>query len=126
MDVALVHITRADRRGNAQYLGPDPYLDDLYAKAAARTYVSCERLVETADLLKEGPVQSLLISRAHVTGVVEAPDGAHFTACEPDHDRDERFQKFYADAAADPGLWAGFRDRFLTGDEAAYRRAVRH
>lgn len=53
MDVALVHLNRADRRGNAQYLGPDPYFDDLYAKAAERCYVSCERLVDTADLLKD-------------------------------------------------------------------------
>lgn len=97
MDVALVHLNRADRRGNAQYLGPDPYFDDLYAKAAARCYVSCERLVDTADLLKEGPVQSLLISRSMVTGVVEAPGGAGFTACEPDYGRDEREQRRYVD-----------------------------
>ncbi|GAB3968777.1 CoA transferase subunit A [Actinoallomurus acanthiterrae] len=125
MDVALVHLNRADRRGNAQYLGPDPYFDDLYAKAAPRTYVSCERLVETADLLKEGPVQSLLISRSHVTGVVETPNGAHFTACEPDHGRDESFQKAYVQAAGDPAAWTAFRERFLAGDEAAYQAAVR-
>ena len=97
MDVALVHLNRADRRGNAQYLGPDPYFDDLYAKAAARCYLSCERLVDTADLLKEGPVQSLLISRSMVTGVVEAPGGAGFTACEPDYGRDEQEQRRYVD-----------------------------
>ncbi|MCW2947166.1 MAG: coenzyme transferase [Actinoallomurus sp.] len=125
MDVALVHLNRADRRGNAQYLGPDPYFDDLFAKAAGRTYVSCERLVETADLLQEGPVQSLLISRSHVTGVVEAPGGAHFTTCEPDHGRDETFQRAYAEAAGDPGAWTEFRRRFLAGDEAAYQAAVR-
>ncbi|MEU0570844.1 CoA-transferase [Nonomuraea sp. NPDC005983] len=96
MDVALVHLNRADRRGNAQYLGPDPYFDDLYAKAATRCYVSCERLVDTADLLKEGPVQSLLISRSMVTGVVEAPGGAWFTSCEPDYGRDEELQRQYA------------------------------
>jgi glutaconate CoA-transferase subunit A len=125
MDVALVHLNRADRRGNAQYLGPDPYFDDLFAKAAGRTYVSCERLVETADLLQEGPVQSLLISRSHVTGVVEVPGGAHFTTCEPDRGRDESFQRAYAEAAGDPGAWAEFRRRFLAGDEAAYQAAVR-
>nr|WP_308206156.1 CoA-transferase [Actinoallomurus spadix] len=125
MDVALLHLNRADRRGNARYLGPDPYLDDLFAKAAARTYVSCERLVETADLLKEGPVQSLLISRSHVTGVVETPNGAHFTSCEPDHGRDEAFQRAYATAAGDPAAWAAFRERFLAGDETAYQSAVR-
>jgi acyl CoA:acetate/3-ketoacid CoA transferase alpha subunit len=125
MDASLVHLNRADRRGNAQYLGPDPYLDDLFAKAAARTYVSCERLVDTADLTKEGPVQSLLISRAHVSGVVEAPNGAHFTSCEPDHERDEAFQRLYVEAAGDPVSWADFCDRFMAGDEAAYQRAVR-
>jgi hypothetical protein len=125
MDVALVHLNRADRRGNAQYLGPDPYLDDLYAKAALRTYVSCERLVDTADLLDEGPVQSLLIGRAHVTGVVETSNGAHFTTCEPDHQRDEAFQRMYLEATGDPVSWADFCDRFLIGDEAAYQQAVR-
>ncbi|MEW9547801.1 CoA transferase subunit A [Nonomuraea sp. NPDC050783] len=101
MDVALVHLNRADARGNAQYLGPDPYLDDLYAKAADRCYVSCERLVETADLLKEGPVQSLLISRSVVAGVVEAPGGAGFTSCEPDYGRDEERQRRYAETGTD-------------------------
>lgn len=125
MDVALVHLNRADRRGNAQYLGPDPYLDDLFAKAATRTYVSCDRLVETGDLLKEGPVQSLLISRTHVTGVVETPNGAHFTPCEPDYARDEAFQRLYVEAAGDPVSWADFCDRFLAGDEAGYQEAVR-
>ncbi|MBB6344718.1 glutaconate CoA-transferase subunit A [Nonomuraea muscovyensis] len=97
LDVALVHLNRADRRGNAQYLGPDPYLDDLYAKAAASAYVSCERLVDTGDLLKAGPVQSLLISRSLVAGVVEAPGGAGFTSCEPDYGRDEELQRRYAE-----------------------------
>ncbi|WP_084266043.1 CoA transferase subunit A [Actinomadura macra] len=124
MDVALVHMNRADARGNAQYLGPDPYMDDLFAKAAGRTYVSCERLVATADLAKEGPVQSLLISRSQVAGVVETPNGAHFTDCAPDHGRDEAFQRLYAQAA-DPRKWAEFRDRFLSGDESAYQDAVR-
>ncbi|HEU5158841.1 MAG TPA: CoA-transferase [Streptosporangiaceae bacterium] len=120
MDVAFVHLNRADRRGNARYLGPDPYLDDLYAKAADRTYVSCERLADAAGLLEEGPLQSLLISRAHVAGVVETPNGAHFTSCEPDHERDEAFQRMYSRTE-----WPEFRDRFLAGDEAAYQGAVR-
>ncbi|CNG14813.1 Putative CoA-transferase alpha subunit [Mycobacterium tuberculosis] len=125
MDAALVHLNRADARGNAQYLGPDPYMDDLFAKAAGRTYVSCERLVDTADFAKEGPAQSLLISRAHVAGVVETPNGAHFTDCAPDFGRDEKFQKLYAQSAADPARWAEFSERFLAGDEAAYQDAVR-
>ena len=34
-----------------------------------------------------------------VDGVVETPNGAHFTICTPDYERDEKFQKAYAAAA---------------------------
>jgi glutaconate CoA-transferase subunit A len=124
MDVALVHMNRADARGNALYLGSDPYFDDLYAKAADRTFVSCERIVDTADLTKEGPVQALLISRAQVTGVVETPNGNHFTTGDSGR-RDEAFQQMYVRSAADPQAWKTFVERFLSGDEAAYQDAVR-
>ncbi|WP_370097005.1 CoA transferase subunit A [Streptacidiphilus sp. MAP12-20] len=126
LDAALVHLNRADRFGNAQYLGPDPYFDDLYCEAATHAYVSCERLVDTEELAKAGAPQSLLIKRYAVTGVVEAPNGAHFTSCTPDYERDEAFQKHYASAAADPdpAAWAAFEERFLSGNEHAYQSAV--
>lgn len=124
LDAALVHLNRADTRGNAQYLGPDPYFDDLFCQAADTAYVSCEQIVDTADLLKDAAPQTLLVKRAFVTGVVETPGGAHFTSCAPDHDRDEPFQRAYAQAARDPETWRAFTDRFLSGDEQAYRAAV--
>jgi len=96
LDVALVHLNRADRYGNTQYLGPDIYFDDLYCLAAEKRYVSCERVVETADLLAGGPPQSLRINRMMVDGVIEAPGGAGFTSCVPDYGRDEAAQKAYA------------------------------
>ena len=98
MDAAFVHMNRADARGNGQYLGPDPYMDDLFLGAAERRFLSAERIVPTEDLAKEGPPQSLLISRLLVDGVIEAPNGAHFTSCDPDYARDEAFQKQYAAA----------------------------
>ena len=124
LDAALVHLNRADARGNGQYLGPDPYFDDLFCEAADHAYVSCERLVDTADLLKGHEPQTLLVKRAFVDGVVETPNGAHFTSCVPDHGRDEPFQRAYAKAARDPGEWRAFSERFLSGDEAAYQAAV--
>jgi len=123
MDAALVHLDLADTRGNGRYLGPDPYMDDLFAKAAARCYLSCERMVEPGEL--GGPPQTLLVSRMHVTGVVETPDGGHFTGHGAGGERDEAFQRHYAASAADPEAWAAFADRFLSGDEAAYQEAVR-
>ncbi|MCZ1005784.1 CoA transferase subunit A [Streptomyces lydicus] len=116
MDAALVHLNRADRLGNGQYLGPDPYFDDLFCEAADSAYVSCERLVD--DFATAAP-QTLLVSRHAVTGVVEAPNGAHFTSCVPDYGRDEPFQKLYATTP-----WAEFAERFLSGDEKAYWSAV--
>ncbi|MFI0809812.1 CoA transferase subunit A [Streptomyces echinatus] len=120
LDAALVHVNRADRLGNGQCLGPDPYFDDLFCEAADAAYVSCERIVDTAELTKAAVPQSLLLKRLAVTGVVEAPEGAHFTSCAPEYGRDEEFQRLYT---ATP--WPEFTGRFLGGDEAGYRTAVR-
>jgi glutaconate CoA-transferase subunit A len=124
LDAALVHLNRADMHGNAQFLGPDPYFDDLFCQAAAAAYVSCERIVPTPELTAAAPVQTLRIQRWMVRGVVEAPHGAHFTSCDPDYGRDEDFQREYAKAAAEPGLWTAFQERYLAGDEPAYQAAV--
>jgi acyl CoA:acetate/3-ketoacid CoA transferase alpha subunit len=124
LDVALVHMNRADLRGNGQYLGPDPYFDDLYCRAASQAFMSCERIVATGELTRSGPLQSLLINRSMVQGVAETPNGAHFTSCVPDYGRDEEFQAAYAAAAADPDRWQQFHAAYLAGDEAAYQQAV--
>jgi len=121
LDAALVHLNRADAAGNGQYLGPDPYFDDLFCLAAERAYLSCERIVPALT----GPPQSLLLNRAMVHGIIETPNGAHFTSCVPDYARDEEFQRRYATAAADPDAWRRFRADYLDGDEAAYQKAIR-
>ena len=125
LDVALVHLNRADPHGNATYLGPDPYFDDLFCMAADRAFLSCEQVVDTAGLTVGAPVQRLLISRMMVDGVVETPNGAHFTTCTPDYERDEKFQRAYAAAAGGTDEeWAAFEERFLAGDEDVYQAAV--
>jgi glutaconate CoA-transferase subunit A len=117
LDVALVHLNRADQHGNARYLGPDPYFDDLFCLAAKQRYVSCESVVE--DIGSDGPPQTLLLNRMMVDGVVETPHGAHFTSCVPDYGRDEKFQRAYTESD-----WESFVDKYLSGDEAAYQKAV--
>jgi glutaconate CoA-transferase subunit A len=124
LDASIIHMNRADARGNGQFLGPDPYFDDLFCLAAKQRFMSCEKIVPTEDLLKEGTFHTLKINRLMVDGVVETPNGAHFTTCTPDYERDEKFQKAYAAAAVDPEAWETFRQRFLAGDEAAYQAAV--
>ena len=113
LDVSLIHMNRADRGGNGQFLGPDLYFDDLFAKAADRTFMSCEKVVPTESLLDQGTFHTLKIPRIFVDGVVEAPRGAHFTECPPDYERDEAFQREYAATARDPEAWAAFAERFV-------------
>jgi glutaconate CoA-transferase subunit A len=120
LDAALVHMNRADAAGNGQYLGPDPYFDDLFCLAADRAYMSCERIEASLT----GPPQTLLLNRAMVHAVAQTPGGAHFTSCVPDYGRDEEFQRHYAASAASPDAWERFRARYLDGDEAAYQKAV--
>ena len=125
LDAAFVHMHRGDSRGNGQYLGVDPYFDDLFLGAAERRFMSVERVVPTEDLIAGGAVQTLKVSRLMTDGVIEAPFGAHFTECPPDYARDEAFQREYAASAKDPEAWTAFRTKYIDcGDHAEYRKVV--
>jgi glutaconate CoA-transferase subunit A len=124
VDVAFIHMNRADASGNGQALGRDPYFDNLFCMAAKKAFMSCEKIVPTAELVSGGPLQSLLINRMMVSGVVEAPGGAHFTECLPDYSRDEKFQREYAATAKDEEAWKAFRAKYLDVSEAEYQKAV--
>ena len=84
----------------------------------------------TDELVKAVPPQALLVNRMMVDNVVEAPGGAHFTTAAPDYGRDEKFQRHYAQAAAEEATWAAVRRHLsvrqrgrLPGGGAAIRRA---
>ncbi len=94
LDAALVHLNRCDLRGNGQYLGPDPYFDDLFCRAAQDAYVSCESTETDKNQLAR-----FVCDRTKVRGVVVAPGGAGFTQCTPDYDRDHDLMKAYARTA---------------------------
>ena len=110
LDAALCHLNVGDARGNAAFLGPDLYFDDLFLRAApANRFISVERIVPTEELAKvAGTELRLRISRLMVDGVVEAPGGAAFTSCVPDYERDEALQKEYASTP-----WDEFSARWL-------------
>jgi glutaconate CoA-transferase subunit A len=126
LDAALCHLNRSDPRGNAMFLGPDLYWDDLMLQAAPTggRFISTERVVPTDELASEGCLHQLRISRMMVDGVVSAPGGAHFTACAPDYGRDEAFQKAYATSASTPEAWDAFRAEWLDIPEADYQKKV--
>ena len=124
LDAALVHVDHADERGNGQILGPDPYFDDLFCGAARRRFVSCERIVPTAELTELGCIHTLHLDRGTVDGVVETPFGAHPTSCSPAYGIDVDHLRVYAGAAASADAWADYRRRFVDVDDAAYVDAV--
>ena len=125
LDVALIHQNRADERGNGQFLGVDPYMDEWFAQAATKTFMSTEKIIPTEQLAQEGSFHTRRISRLMTDGVVEAPNGAHFTECPPDYDRDEAFQREYAATAKSDEAWDEFRTRWLDLDsEADYQAAL--
>jgi glutaconate CoA-transferase subunit A len=125
LDAAFAHLNLGDKHGNAAYTGIDPYFDDLFLMAADRRLLSVERVVSTEHLVKAVAPQALLVNRMMVDHVVEAPGGAHFTTAAPDYGRDEKFQRLYAQAAADDATWADFVTTYLSGSEADYQAAVR-
>lgn len=120
LDAALLHVTRADRLGNTQTDGPDPFFDALFARAAARCYVTTEELVDRIDLAYPDRAKSNLFERYLVTGVVEAPLGAHPTTAHDLYGWDAEHLREYAALAGEEGGWARYFDKYVAGPESGY------
>ncbi len=124
LDAALLHVTEADALGNTVTLSPDPFFDDLMARAAERVYVSCERVLPNTAICSPERARFQSFERSLVTGVVEAPFGAHPTAGVPGYGIDIEHLREYA-AATTPELWAAYRARYVDLDShAAYVAAA--
>lgn len=124
LDCALLHVDVADRLGNTQIHGPDPYFDDLFARAAAKCLVSCETLVDRLDQSHADSAKSNYFERSLVSNVVHAPFGAHPTSCAPRYGWDMDHFKRYAAGAGEEGGWQKYFDEFLAGDEGGYQGKV--
>lgn len=124
LDVALVHVDYADRLGNTQIHGPDPYFDEQFARAAERCYVSCEYLFDRLDESCSEAAKSNYFERFLVTGVVHAAGGAHPTSCGPQYGWDTDHLKTYVASAGEEGGWARYMDEFVRGDESEYLAKV--
>jgi glutaconate CoA-transferase, subunit A len=120
LDAALIHVDRADRLGNVQTLGPDPYFDELFARAATRCYASCEELSERLDLSHPEDARSNLVERSYISGVTLARFGAHPTANPPTYGWDLEHLKTYSALAAEADGWQRYSAEQLAGGEAEY------
>ena len=80
IDVALLHVATVDERGNAHVAG-DLAADALIARAAQRTFVSCEEITAA-------PAEQAALGRTWIDAVVEAPGGAWPCGCHPAYGAD--------------------------------------
>lgn len=119
LDAALLHVNEADRLGNTLMRANDPLFDHLFARAADRCYVSTEVL---HDHLKLDAATAKLnfFERYLVTGVVQAPFGAHPTYSGPDYGWDMDHLKRYNASATEEGGWQKYVDEFVNCSEAEY------
>jgi glutaconate CoA-transferase subunit A len=124
LDAALIHVDRADARGVCQIAGPDHYMDDMFARAAGQTFVSCDELVESDYF--NAPEQARLVfwERAATTGVVHIPGGAHPSSCNPLYGFDVAHFNTYVGAAGEEGGFQAYLDQYLRETEADYQAAV--
>jgi glutaconate CoA-transferase subunit A len=123
LDVALLHVTEADQLGNSVILSPDPFFDELFARAAGQCYLSCERLLPTSEICSREKARYNPFERSLVTGVAEVPHGAHPTASIPGYGIDVEHLKEYSAATGD--AWPAYRAKYVDlPDHAAYVEAV--
>src|SRR6516164_1736269 len=120
-DIALIHVNLADPQGNGVILG-DGHMDALCAKAAKKTFLSAEQILLPERLQTYG--RDVHIFRTMVTGVVEAPWGAHFTGCAPEYRADLQHVQEYLAAARSEAAWHDYLERYVYVTHHEYVRAL--
>lgn len=125
LDVALLHVDRADSRGVCQVKGPDIYMDEQFARAATKTFVSCDELVNSDFFAQDDEARYVFWERSQTTGVVHLPCGAHPSSCAPLYGFDTKHFKEYA-ASAKEGAegWQQYFERYVACDEQEYLKRV--
>ncbi len=124
LDAALIHTNKADVRGVCQITSPDHYMDDWFARAADKTFVSTEEIVESEFFADEAQARFVFWERSQTTAVIHVPGGAHPSSCAPDYGFDVPHFKEY-NASAKEGGFEAYAGKYISGkSEADYQQAV--
>jgi len=111
-DVTIVHVQKADGRGNCRIQGLT-FADAEQAKAAKHLIVTCEELCDN-DALKTDSDQNQ-IPFIHVDAVVHVPHGAYPTACYHHYDYDPKYLKAYGQKATDNTTHGAYLEEMIYG-----------
>jgi glutaconate CoA-transferase subunit A len=120
-DVALIHASLGDRRGNLHF--DKPYvLDERFASAAKSVVATVERIASTAEVAEAG----ITVPAHLVSSVTEVPFGAHPSSCYPEYAYDRQHLSEYVTTAATAQGAQDYLERYVSGtsDEEGYRKLV--
>ena len=95
---------------------------------AARQFEAASERFDAAqtpeEFLDAATLYGAVLDRGVVSGVVEAPLGAHPTCCVPEYGIDVDHLKTYSAAAKGEDAWADYRGKFVDVDDDAYVEAA--
>jgi glutaconate CoA-transferase, subunit A len=111
-DVAVVHVQRADRAGNAQAWG-NLGISREAVDAAATVIVVAEELVDTCEIRRRPELT--LLPGALVAAVVHEPGGTHPAPLQGYRDHDAAAYRDYARASATEEGFQAWLDRWVLG-----------
>lgn len=105
-DVAILHVQKADRRGNLR-VAPPYVADVLFLRAADKVIVTAEEVISEEEMKRIGPN----VPYYETTAVVEVPFGSHPTSCYPQYAYDREHISNYMKAAAEGP--EAFKEKYL-------------
>jgi glutaconate CoA-transferase, subunit A len=111
-DVTVIHVQKADRQGTSRILGLQ-FCDVDQAKAARNVIVTCEQIVDSAELRTDPEYNQ--IPFIHISAVVQVPYGAYPSSCYKHYDYDPTQLSVFAKAAKDDGAFKAYLDKFVYG-----------
>lgn len=111
-DVAVIHVQKADKYGTCRIEGLN-FADIDQVKASKNVIVTCEEIVDTAELRKHPEYNQ--IPFIHVSAVVHVPHGAYPSACCNYYDYDPMYLKQQSNFAKDNKLYKEYLETFVYG-----------
>jgi acyl CoA:acetate/3-ketoacid CoA transferase alpha subunit len=123
LDVALIHVHRADRFGNAQIEGISGFSAEM-ARASKRLVISAEEIVPT-DEIRKYPDRTI-IPYYLVDAVVHAPFGSHPGEMAYVYGRDEPVIKEWVELSKTVEGTQGYFDKYVFGvkDHQEYMQLI--
>jgi glutaconate CoA-transferase subunit A len=113
--VAIIHVQRADKEGNAQIDGP-VWDTQAMAGSAEQILLTTEELVEESELANNP--ERTIIPSYNVSSVSVVSFGAHPTSCYRYYDYDSYQLKIYSDASSNSEKFERYvRENVLEHDE---------